>query len=125
MSFFFPLGFPDLETGWCVCYTHGGGSDPTVSSFFPRSAFRIWKQVRATQGGADPTVSSFFLPLDFWKHTMSFFFNTPRLSGLGNRFVCLYTLLYAGGAIDSTVNFVIDIFFQTFVNGLPDLDTGW
>ena len=98
---------------------------------FPRSAFRIWKQVRATQGGADPTmdptVSSFFLHLDFWKHTirMSSFFNTPRLSGLGNRFVCLYTLLYAGGAIDSTVNFVIDIFFQTFVNGLPDLDTGW
>ena len=92
-----PLGFPYLETG--SCYAGGGG----------------------------PNCVIFFFTLDFWKHTirMSSFFNTPRLSGLGNRFVCLYTLLYAGGAIDSTVNFVIDIFFQTFVNGLPDLDTGW
>ena len=68
VSFFFPLGFPDLETGSGVSVIRMGAGrtvGPHCVIFFPRSAFRIWKQVRATQGGADPTVSSFFLPLDF------------------------------------------------------------
>ena len=94
-----PLGFPDLETGSC----RGGSAN--VSLFCFLSAFRIWKQVGNrfvcyTQGGVDPL--NFVIDIAPSRSLCNQSFWFPRLSGLGNRVLCL---LYTGG-VDS-VNIVI------------------
>ena len=79
LGFFSSLGFPDLETGSC----RGGGCQLCHYYFSSRLSGdnKITCGNRFFRGGS-ANVSSFF---------------SSRLSGFGNRFVCL---LYAQGGVD-------------------------
>ena len=88
VSFFFPLGFPDLETGSGVSVIRMGAGrtvGPHCVIFSPRSAFRIWKQVRVSvyvvvRGGGDRFYSKL-------RHRYFFPDFRQRITGFGYRVV--------------------------------------
>ena len=139
---FSSLCFPDLETGFVqggVCQlgtvvilfsssrlsgfgnrvVQGGSANVSSLGFLDlETGFMQGGVCRYTQGGCRSTkLRHRHCPKSTVSSIIYWFL---RLSGFGNR--VLY-LLYAGGV--DAVNFVIDIYFKTFVNGLPDLETGW